>query len=221
MKLRSRTALLAEFLALFVALPIALFVLPARIPPIPFLWLCCLYALTALLRDPEFSRKKLRGLAALRGQLPSILALFAIGAGATLLAVYCFAPATLFDMPRERTALWAAVMLLYPLLSVWPQGVIYRAFILQRYQQLLHIFPAMRENARMAVMIGASAVSFSLIHIVFHNWIAVALTLPGGILFGWRYWRTGSHLTASFEHALYGCFLFTVGLGRYFYIRFI
>jgi hypothetical protein len=28
---------------------------------------------------------------------------------------------------------------------------------------------------------------------------------------------TGSLLTSSIEHALYGCWLFTVGLGQFFY----
>jgi uncharacterized protein len=43
------------------------------------------------------------------------------------------------------------------------------------------------------------------------------LTFFGGILFAWRYVETGSLLTSSVEHALYGCWLFTVGLGVYFY----
>ena len=43
------------------------------------------------------------------------------------------------------------------------------------------------------------------------------LTLVGGLLFAYRYTKTGSLLTSCVEHALYGCFLFTVGLGRFFY----
>jgi membrane protease YdiL (CAAX protease family) len=56
-------------------------------------------------------------------------------------------------------------------------------------------------------------------HIVFRNPLAMALTFAGGILFAWRYEKTGSLFVSSFEHALYGCFLFTIGLGRYFYAR--
>jgi len=37
------------------------------------------------------------------------------------------------------------------------------------------------------------------------------------LLFAARYAETGSLATSSFEHALYGCWLFTVGLGQYFY----
>jgi membrane protease YdiL (CAAX protease family) len=66
-------------------------------------------------------------------------------------------------------------------------------------------------------MILASAVAFSFAHIVFRNPIAVGFTLIGGLLFAWRYYVSGSLFTSSFEHALYGCWMFTVGLGEFFY----
>jgi membrane protease YdiL (CAAX protease family) len=63
----------------------------------------------------------------------------------------------------------------------------------------------------------ASAAAFGFLHIIFRNSLAVGLTFCGGILFAWRYAETGSLATSSFEHALYGCWQFTVGLGQYFY----
>jgi hypothetical protein len=63
----------------------------------------------------------------------------------------------------------------------------------------------------------ASAAAFGFLHIIFRNSLAVWLTFFGGILFAWRYEVTGSLFVSSFEHALYGCWLFTVGLGQYFY----
>jgi membrane protease YdiL (CAAX protease family) len=66
-------------------------------------------------------------------------------------------------------------------------------------------------------MIVASAAAFAFLHIVFRNTLAVALTFAGGLLFAFRYAETDSLLTSSVEHALYGCWLFTVGLGQYFY----
>jgi membrane protease YdiL (CAAX protease family) len=53
--------------------------------------------------------------------------------------------------------------------------------------------------------------------VIFENWIAPVLTLIGGLLFAWTYARTRSQVVASFQHALFGCFLFTIGLGWYFY----
>ena len=49
------------------------------------------------------------------------------------------------------------------------------------------------------------------------NWIAPALTLIGGIVFGFTYERTRSSLVVAVQHALFGCFLFTIGLGWFFY----
>ena len=100
------------------------------------------------------------------------------------------------------------VMVAYPVLSVYPQGLLYRAFFFERYATL---FPDKW------AMIVASAAAFAFLHIIFRNSLAVALTFAGGILFAARYAETGSLATSSFEHALYGCWLFTVGLGQYFY----
>lgn len=44
-----------------------------------------------------------------------------------------------------------------------------------------------------------------------------ALTFVGEVLFATCYAETGSLATSCFEHALYGCWLFTLGLGQYFY----
>jgi membrane protease YdiL (CAAX protease family) len=99
-------------------------------------------------------------------------------------------------------------MLAYPVLSVYPQGLLYRAFFFDRYATL---FPGKW------AMILASAAVFAFLHIIFRNWLAVALTFAGGLLFATRYSETGSMATSSLEHALYGCWLFTVGLGQYFY----
>lgn len=66
-------------------------------------------------------------------------------------------------------------------------------------------------------MIAASAAAFAFLHIVFRNSLAVALTFCSGLLFAVRYAETGSLATSCFEHALYGRWLFTVGLGQFFY----
>ncbi len=67
------------------------------------------------------------------------------------------------------------------------------------------------------VLIVVSAAAFAFMHIIFRNPLAVTLTFAGGLLFAWRYKVTGSLFTSSLEHALYGCWLFTIGLGQYFY----
>lgn len=53
---------------------------------------------------------------------------------------------------------------------------------------------------------------------VLQNWLAVAMTMAGGGLFAWRYDRSRSLAAVWVEHALWGCLIFTIGLGRYFYL---
>ena len=64
-------------------------------------------------------------------------------------------------------------------------------------------------------MVLASAAAFSYGHIVFHNWVAVALTAAGGLIFGQTYRLTRSIPWTAIEHSLYGCALFTLGYGEF------
>ena len=51
---------------------------------------------------------------------------------------------------------------------------------------------------------------------VYPQTLVFALTFCGGILFGRTWLKSHSALAVSIEHALYGFWLFTVGLGGYF-----
>jgi len=201
-------ALIAEFLLIFVALPLAYRLSPWPIPALPVLWTVTLYCFWQLRRDRAFPASHLWNPQPLASQLASILVLFLIGASLLYAGVRLFAPELLFSFVRARPGLWAAVMVLYPVLSVYPQGIIYRSFLMQRYAAL---FPSQW------TMVLVSALAFAWLHIIFRNPLAVALTFAGGLLFAWRYQQTQSLLTSSVEHALYGCWLFTIGLGQYFY----
>ena len=200
--------LIVEFLLLFLALPLAYRFSPVRIPALPLLWVVSGYALWQLIRDPHLNRGQLWNAVRLPSHLPAILAIFAAAALLLWLGVHRFAPQLEWSFVRRHPAFWALVMVAYPVLSVYPQGLLYRAFFFERYAPL---FPGRW------TMIVASAAAFAFLHIVFRNPLAVALTFAGGILFAFRYAETGSLATSAFEHALYGCWLFTIGLGQYFY----
>lgn len=204
----SHLALLTEFAVLFLLLPLAVRFLPIRLPLLPLLWLATLYCWLILRHDPTFSQAALWNSAATGPNLLNILALFAAIGVTITLAVHLFAHELLFTLVRYRPALWLFVMLLYPVLSVYPQGIVYRAFLMHRYAAL---FP----NPSTLILVSAAA--FGFMHIVFRNPIAPALTFFGGILFAWRFHHTQSLAVSSLEHALYGCLLFTIGLGQYFY----
>lgn len=205
-----RARLAAEYVVLFFVL-IAVYAL-AKPPggPIPVLVLLAVGAVVYLRRQPGFDRGDLWRPAAIRR--PDVwrpmLALWLVTAVVMTGLVAWLAPERLFDLPRERPLLWAVIVVFYPLFSVYPQELLFRAFELHRYAPL---FP----GPRRAALAGAAAFGFA--HIIFGNVLAVVMTLAGGWLFARRYQRTRSLFVVSVEHAAYGLLIFTVGLGGFFY----
>jgi uncharacterized protein len=198
-----------EFVILFFVLPTAIYIGRFRVHAIPMLWALMAYCLWILGRKGNLSLVRPE-IEPLWRHLPSILAIFVPFVVVVTALVYRFARRDLFSFFHTQPALWSLVMVAYPVLSVYPQGVIYRAFFFDRYRAL---FP----DAWLMVLM--SALAFAYVHVIFRNWLAVGLTAIGGLLFAMRYAQTGSLFVSSFEHALYGCWLFTVGLGRSFFYR--
>ena len=117
-------------------------------------------------------------------------------------------PEKLFDLPRRDLGLWALIMVIYPVLSVYPQGLLYRGLYYARYAVLFR-------DERAKWMAGAAV--FSLAHLVFANVWAIALTFAGGLLINRTYRKTEGVMTANIEHAIYGQLVFTCGWGHFFY----
>lgn len=174
----------------------------------PALWAWALVCLFILLCDRGFDRHQLWNLRGLKREIRPMLLRFAVLGGLIVVAVVLLAPDRLLSLPRHNPRLWAMIMVGYPLASVYPQEVIFRAFFFRRYAPLF---------GERGAMLAASAVAFGFVHIIFDNPIAVAMTLVGGVLFSLTYARSRSVLAASVEHALYGCLIFTIGIGAYFY----
>lgn len=203
-----KTVLLAlEFAAVFIVIPLLLYYHVIPNAPIPFLILLALIAWLVLRGDPTFDRSHLTSIAGLKDSGPVLLRSTLLCAVLGL-AVWRFAPQLLFSFVRRSPGFWAVVMLLYPLLSVYPQELIFRAYFFQRYRILF--------GAGWG-MIVASALAFGFVHIVLGNWISVVLSAIGGFLFALTYQQSGSLPLTCLEHAFYGNFIFTIGLGQFFY----
>ncbi len=206
---RSRKILLlTEYTLLFMGLPLALRFDLIRLPVIPALWILAGGCLLILVTSGNFDFNRLWNAERLRIYLRLVILPFVLGAPLLLLVAWLYDPERLFAFVRQRPLVWAVIMVAYPVLSVYPQGIVYRAFIFHRYRPLFRMRWA---------RILASALAFSVAHIVFQNWLAPSLTFVGGLLFAWTYSQTRSALLATFQHALFGCYLFTIGLGWYFY----
>lgn len=204
-----RTALLIELIVVFIALPTAFRFGFIDLPLIGGIVLLAVAATAVLLLDRGFDRRALWRTESVRAELPRILVIFTIAAALGAIVVLTTSPERFLEFARRNTGMWAVVMVLYPVFSVYPQEIVFRGFFFHRYASLF---------GRPWALIIASAVVFGYVHVVMGNTLAIALSAIGGVLFGWTYLRTRSLPAVAVEHALYGCFIFTVGLGRYFYL---
>lgn len=122
-------------------------------------------------------------------------------------------PGEFLNFPRQRPGLWLLVMLLYPPLSVAPQEIIYRVFIFTAHRRAL-ASPFMR--------VAVSAILFGWLHIIYAGSFAVLTSTAAGLCLGLNYNahedRQGALWPLVLEHALYGQLVFTLGLGRYFFL---
>jgi membrane protease YdiL (CAAX protease family) len=204
-----RAYLAFEFVLLFVVVPVVLARMSDRLRwlLIPLLWLVAAACLVWLLGDAHFDRRLLWQAPDAGRWLGLGVAIVLPAAAILVLGTWHWTPQRLWEFPRQRPGLWALVMVLYPILSVYPQGVIYRGFLFQRYAGLC-------PNRMLLILV--SGVAFGWMHVIFRNAVAPLLCLAGGVLFAWVYEASGSLLIAAAIHAVLGGAVFTVGQGRYF-----
>lgn len=200
--------LVLEFLSFYIALPllIANRVIPNL--PIPYLLAVTLAAFVLLRRDPAYDSRRLFSTKGIAENLRWLLLRDGVLLAILGLAVRVFAPQFLFGLIKHRPLLWLLIMIFYPLVSVYPQELLYRAFFFHRYRPLF---------GKDWAMVLASVCAFGFVHIIFGNWVATALSAIGGLLFALTYRHSGSLLLACIDHALFGNFIFTIGLGPFFY----
>jgi hypothetical protein len=201
-----------EFPLLFVGLPILFDQMIRhghRRLLFPGLWLFATLVGWSLARDPSFVRQHVTALPWNHPLVSLIGVRTAMGIGLLALLARRVAPDDFLRLPRERPGLFAIISVLYPLLSVVPQGLIWRVFFVHRY---LPLFGAGFWTW------SAAALAFAFAHIIFRNGVAVVLTGIGGALFAHSYMATGSMLFADLEHAIYGVAVFAFGLGKFLYL---
>lgn len=162
--------------------------------------------LILLLRDKAFNRK-LFGFNGFKFWR-FILTRFFIFVLASSLLVLFISPDNLFILPRKQLHLWLMIMVFYPLWSVYPQELIYRSWYFHRYRSLF-------KKEWLFILINALLFSFS--HIIFRNWLAIVLSFLGGLMFAYTYRKSNSLMVVFIEHLIYGNFIFTIGIGQYFY----
>ncbi|WP_088343302.1 MULTISPECIES: CPBP family intramembrane glutamic endopeptidase [Rhodomicrobium] len=206
-----RVWLTLEMLVFFVATPIGVYSLlyDFRIPLFTLLLPVFVFFIFFLTFDRSFSWREHLRVGISLPVLASILAVFAVAGPAIALFAYHDVGDRFLRFPRFAYDTWIMVMILYPVISVTTQEIMYRVFFFHRYGALFAGDP------QAGIMLNAVLFSFS--HIVFQNLTTLVISFLGGLLFAWRYQSSRSYWALVLEHALYGNLIFTVGLGRYFY----
>ncbi len=162
-----------------------------------------------LLWDQSFKlRNELAIGISLRAAVFIALVFVALGS-AVAAATYWLFPGLWLSFPRWNPNLWLFVMAAYPLLSVIPQELVYRTFFFHRYGPLFGGF------GWLAILVNGALFGFA--HVIFGNIIAVAGTVVLGCILAFRYEATRSIWAVWLEHSLWGCLIFTIGLGRFFF----
>ena len=123
----------------------------------------------------------------------------------TTIFVYFTSKESLFKVLLNKPLLWLGILFIYSFFSVYPQELIYRTFYFQRYKNLF---------SNINVLLLVNAIVFSIAHLFFKNGLVILLTFLGGLLFAFTYNKSKSTLLVTIEHAIYGCWLFTVGMGE-------
>jgi uncharacterized protein len=200
--------LLVEYGLLFFALAGVYALIGHPGSPIPFLVFSAVAVVLYLRSRPDFDRRDFLRPGAIRGELRSMLTLWAVAAVVVLLALLILSPGRLFELPRQEPMIWVIVMVFYPLLSVYPQELIFCGFLFHRYAPIFG-----KGNG----FVAASAASFGFVHIIYGHWLSVVLTTFLGAVLARRFARTRSLAVVWLEHALYGLLAFTVGLGSFFF----
>ncbi|MEP0265446.1 CPBP family glutamic-type intramembrane protease [Dokdonia sp.] len=196
--------LAAELFILFIALPLSL-LLPYdfRIKGISIL-VAFVYLLFVLFKKTPVRFKIMKGID-WRSFWKATAIKFVGIAVITSIYVYIMDASALFCVPRNKPDLWVTILFVYTFLSVWPQEVIYRTFFFERYGSFF-------KNKKLLIFINA--IVFCMAHLFLRNTLVTVLTFIGGLLFAYTYSKTKSTTFVSIEHALYGNWLFTVGMGQ-------
>lgn len=193
----------AEFVVLFLGIPLVLALLLPPSAMYPILTLGGLAGLALLHVTPGFAWRDLVGPVRL-GPVVGVGVLTFVVASALC---WVLLPDRLWGLLRMEPAILLMITALYPPLLVLPQEIVFRPLFFCRYGAL---FP---ESARIWVNAGV----FSLAHLMYWHWAVLLLTFIGSVIFTQAYLQPRGFCQAVALHAVAGIAIFASGLGWLFY----
>jgi len=202
--LTNNTYKLVELLLLFVAIPIILAFPFYLLVKVLIVLLAIIYCLWIAKKFYLFTKKELYKIN--HHQYWKMIGLyFLLITISTSIFVWKTMPENLFIVLKKAPLFWLGLILFYSIFSVYPQEILYRLFFFKRYQSI---------TSNTTLFIIMNILVFPLAHLFFHNWFLLFITLIGGILFSISFYKSKSLMVTFIEHALYGSWLFTIGMGE-------
>jgi membrane protease YdiL (CAAX protease family) len=183
--------------------------------PVPLLMILLVLGVTVHLflhYDTTFDRHNFYNWKSGRREIWKIILLFIPLAALMVVLIWQIDETKLFYLPSTNPLFLLMISIFYPVFSVVPQGLAYRALFFHRYGKLI-------PGNLLRIII--SAILFSFGHILYKNILVLVLAFFAGLIFAYRYNKTQSLLISVLEHSLYGVWLFTCGLGYYFVSSFV
>jgi membrane protease YdiL (CAAX protease family) len=200
----NKTYLLGELTLLFILIPCVLYFDIPGFVKAGFVLIGIAYVIKTVIKNQLFTRRSFFTFP-LESYWKAIVLRFMLLIIFSIILMYFSDNEKLFIVVKTNPVLWLVVCIFYSTVSVYPQEFLYRSFFFSRYGLLF-------KNTYLLIAINALVFSFA--HIVFKNLFVLIITLIGGVIFAITFFRTRSLLLTSVEHALYGSWLFTVGMGE-------
>ena len=128
-----------EMVLLFFALPVAIAYWVNQVADylMPLLGAVGIACLAVLLADKQFKRFRLWHWQDFFTHLRTTLKMFIPWACLLAAVVYLIKPELFLQWPLQEPELWMLTLLIYPIVSVIPQEIIFRTFFFHRYKQIV------------------------------------------------------------------------------------
>lgn len=198
-----------EFTLLFFGIPLFLYFDSSLIHPSAILLPILLGLILYFSFNKNFKFRELICLSIPRNYVLKNLFIVILIGFVLLAIVWLFERENLFNLPRRNTYIWLILCIFYPVFSAYIQEVIYRTFLFHRYKTIF-------KNKWLLIL--ASGITFSFVHIVYYSPLSLILTLAGGLYLAYLYEKTKSVLFTAIIHGIFGIMIFTFGLGQHFWL---
>jgi uncharacterized protein len=199
-----------EFVLLFFGIPLIIYFDSRITYPVLLLLPFSLGILLYLWLNKDFNFKSLVRLNITRKEIWKNSVAVLITTLFLMAYVFFFERENLFNLPRKNTRIWLMLCIFYPLFSAYLQEIIFRVFLFTRYSSLFK---------KRFLLILASGIAFSFVHIVYYSPVSIISTFIAGIYLSLIYAKTGSVLFTTILHSIFGIIVFTIGLGHHFWLN--